>query len=147
MTASENNRRALRLHDYPRRPETAQRGNRDVERVRAVDAARSGRRPMIACLLASLRGFVARRRIDGEILLRLFLRQGLIVVAIGIGVGLAGAVAAGKSLASLVFGVSVTDPLTLATAATLLVTVGLLACIVPARSATRLDSMTALRTE
>ncbi len=102
---------------------------------------------MIARLLASLRGFVARRRIDGEILLRLFLRQGLIVVAIGIGVGLAGAVAAGKSLASLVFGVSVTDPLTLATAATLLVTVGLLACFVPARSATRLDSMTALRTE
>ncbi len=80
-------------------------------------------------------------------ILRLFLRQGLTVVAIGIGVGLAGAVAAGKSLASLVFGVSVTDPLTLATAATLLVTVGLLACFVPARSATRLDSMTALRTE
>ena len=80
-------------------------------------------------------------------ILRLFLRHGLIVVAIGIGVGIAGAVAAGESLASLVFGVTVTDPLTLAAAATLLIIVGLLACYIPARSATRLDPMTALRAE
>jgi putative ABC transport system permease protein len=80
-------------------------------------------------------------------ILRLFLRHGLIVVAIGIGAGIAAAVAAGKSLASLVFGVTVTDPVTLGTVAALLITVTLLACYIPARSATRLDPMTALRSE
>lgn len=80
-------------------------------------------------------------------IVRLFLRHGLIVVATGIGAGIAGAVAAGQSLASLVFGVTVTDPLTLGTVAVLLVAVTLLACYIPARSATRLDPMTALRSE
>lgn len=80
-------------------------------------------------------------------ILRLFLRYGSIVVAIGIGLGIPGAVVAGKSLASLVFGVTVTDPITLGTAALLLIAVGLLACYIPARSATRLDPMTALRNE
>jgi putative ABC transport system permease protein len=82
-----------------------------------------------------------------EQILRLFLRHGLIVVAIGIGAGIAGAVAAGEALASLVFGVTVTDPVTLGTAAALLITVTLLACYIPARSATRLDPMAALRSE
>jgi len=80
-------------------------------------------------------------------ILRMFLRHGLIVGAIGIGAGIAGAVAAGKSLASLVFGVTVTDPVTLGTVAALLITVTLLAGYIPARSATRLDPMTALRSE
>jgi len=80
-------------------------------------------------------------------ILRLFVRQGLIVVAIGIGAGIGGALATGKSLASLVFGVTVTDPVTLAAAATLLITVTLLACYIPARSATHVDPMTALRSE
>jgi putative ABC transport system permease protein len=80
-------------------------------------------------------------------ILRLFLRHGLIVIAIGIGAGIAGAVAARESLASLVFGVTVTDPVTLGTVAALLITVTLLACYIPARSATRLDPMTALRSE
>lgn len=80
-------------------------------------------------------------------IVRLFLRHGLLIVAMGIGAGIAGAVAAGQSLASLVFGVTVTDPLTLGTVAVLLVAVTLLACYIPARSATRLDPMTALRSE
>ena len=58
-------------------------------------------------------------------ILRLFLRHGLIVVAIGIGAGIAAAVAAGRSLASLVFGVTVTDPVTLGTVAALLTAVTL----------------------
>ena len=80
-------------------------------------------------------------------ILRLFLRHGLVVISIGIGAGIAGAVAAGKSLASLVFGVTVTDPVTLGTVAALLITVTVLACYIPARSATRLDPMRALRSE
>ena len=80
-------------------------------------------------------------------ILRLFLRHGLVVVAIGTGAGIAGAVAADKSLASLVFGVTVTDPATLGTVAGLLITVTLFACYVPARYATRLDPTTALRSE
>ena len=82
-----------------------------------------------------------------EQILRLFLRHGLIVVAIGVGAGIAGAVAVGQSLASLVFGVTVTDPVTLGTVAAVLITVTLLACYLPARAATRVDPMTALRSE
>jgi putative ABC transport system permease protein len=80
-------------------------------------------------------------------ILRLFLRHGLIVVSIGVAAGIAGAIAAAQSLASLVFGVTVTDPVTLGTVVVLLITVTLLACYIPARSATRLDPMTALRSE
>ena len=80
-------------------------------------------------------------------ILRLFLRHGLIVAAIGIGAGIAGAVAAARSLASLVFGVTVTDPATLGTVAALLTLVTLLACYIPAQSATRVDPSEALRME
>ena len=80
-------------------------------------------------------------------ILRLFLRHGLIVVAIGIGAGIAAALAAARSLASLVFGVTVTDPVTLGAVAVLLMAVTLVACYIPARSATRLDPATALRSE
>jgi putative ABC transport system permease protein len=80
-------------------------------------------------------------------ILRLFLRHGLIVVIVGIGCGVVAAVAAARSLASLVFGVTVTDPATLATVAALLTVVTLLACYIPARSATRVDPLEALRLE
>jgi putative ABC transport system permease protein len=79
--------------------------------------------------------------------LRLFLRHGLVVVAVGIGCGLAGAAAAARSLASLVFGVSARDPATLGAVASLLTAVTLLACYLPARSATRVDPAEALRSE
>jgi putative ABC transport system permease protein len=83
---------------------------------------------------------------DAQIL-RMFLRHALIVVAIGIGAGIAGAVAAGESLATLVFGVTVNDAVTLGTVAALLTAVTLLACYMPARSATRVDPSEALRSE
>jgi len=79
--------------------------------------------------------------------LRLFLKHGLIVAAAGIGCGVVAAVAAARSLASLVFGITVTDPATLATVAALLTVVTLLACLMPARSATRVDPSEALRLE
>ena len=68
-------------------------------------------------------------------------------MAVGIGCGLGATMAAARSLASLVFGVTVTDPATLGAVAALLTAVTLLACYVPARSATRVDAMNALRSE
>ena len=83
---------------------------------------------------------------DGQIL-RLFLQHGLIVIAIGIASGIVAALAAARSLASLVFGITVADPGTLATVAALLTVVTLLACYLPARSASRLDPVETLRSE
>ncbi|HTM24605.1 MAG TPA: ABC transporter permease [Vicinamibacterales bacterium] len=83
----------------------------------------------------------------GGQILRLFLRHGLAIVAVGIPCGIVAAVAAARSLASLVFGVTVTDPATLGTAAAVLTAVTLLACYVPACSATRVDPLEALRSE
>lgn len=80
-------------------------------------------------------------------ILGLFLRHGLIVVTVGIGCGVVAALAAGRSLASLVYGVTVTDPATLAAVAALLTVVTLVACYMPARSATSVDPSEALRTE
>jgi putative ABC transport system permease protein len=77
----------------------------------------------------------------------LFLRQGLVVVAVGIGCGIVAARAAGQSLASLVFGVTVTDPATMSAVAAFLTVAALLACGLPARSATRVDPLEALRLE
>src|SRR4029434_4812292 len=77
-------------------------------------------------------------------ILRLFLRHGLLVVTLGIGCGLLGAMAAARSLASLVFGVTPRDPATLGAVAALLTVVTLLASYMPARSATRVDPAEAL---
>jgi putative ABC transport system permease protein len=80
-------------------------------------------------------------------IVRLFLRDGLIIVATGIGSGIAGAVAVRASLASLVFGITPTDPVTLGAAAAVLTLVTLLACYIPSRLATRLDPVTTLRSD
>jgi ABC-type antimicrobial peptide transport system permease subunit len=80
-------------------------------------------------------------------ILRLFLRHGIVAATVGIGGGLLAALAAARSLASLVFGVTVTDPATLGTVALLLVLVTMLACYLPARSATSIDPSEALRSE
>jgi len=83
----------------------------------------------------------------GSQILRLFLRHGLVVAAVGIACGVVAAMAAARSLASLVFGVTVTDAATLGTVAALLTGVTLLACYMPARAATRVDPLDALRWE
>ncbi len=80
-------------------------------------------------------------------IVRLFLRHGLMVVTVGIGCGILAAIAAARSLASLVFGVTPRDPATLSMVATLLTVVTLLASYMPARSATRVDPSEALRAE
>jgi len=79
--------------------------------------------------------------------LKLVVGQGMVLILIGVGVGLAGALALTRFLSSLLFGVRPTDLLTFGVASTLLASVALLACYIPARRATKVDPMVALRYE
>jgi putative ABC transport system permease protein len=79
--------------------------------------------------------------------LKLVLRQGVRLIAIGLVLGLAGAVAATRFLATLLFGVRATDPSSFLGVSALLLAVGLLASYLPARRATKVDPMVALRYE
>ena len=138
---------------------------------RMDDAAQPRRAPMIllslfsgvALLLAALGVYgvlafsVAQRTpefgirlalgANGGDIAALVLRQGSVLVIIGIAAGLAGYLALSRIVAQLLYGVAATDPVTLAVAPLILALVALAACLIPARRATKVDPIEALRTE
>jgi ABC-type antimicrobial peptide transport system permease subunit len=80
-------------------------------------------------------------------ILRMVLAQGMLTIAIGTAIGLAGSFALTRTMRSLLFEVSPNDPLTIAGVAVLLVLIAALASYIPARRATRVDPTIALRYE
>lgn len=84
---------------------------------------------------------------DRAAILRLILRRGLALALLGLVIGTAGAIGLTRLMSSLLFGIGERDPLTLAAVAVLLGVVATFACYLPARRATRVDPLVALRAE
>jgi putative ABC transport system permease protein len=84
---------------------------------------------------------------QGRDVLLMIVKQGSKLILIGLAIGLSGAYAVTRLVASLLFGVTAKDPFTFAAVAVLLAIVGLFACYVPAWRATKVDPMEALRCE
>jgi ABC-type antimicrobial peptide transport system permease subunit len=80
-------------------------------------------------------------------ILKLIVGQGMVLVLIGAGLGLVLALVLTRVVKSLLFDISATDPLTFAAVVLVLVGVALLACYLPARRATQVDPLVALRYE
>ena len=77
----------------------------------------------------------------------MILRLGLIQLAVGLSLGLGGAMMVSSVMDSMLVGITPGDPMTFAAITTLLTIVSLAACLVPARRATQVDPLTALRAE
>src|SRR5712692_9017035 len=80
-------------------------------------------------------------------ILRMVLRQSVGIVAVGLAIGLAAALAGTRAIADLIVGIKPTDPATFLTVIVLLSAIALVACWIPARRATRVSPLTALRYE
>ena len=83
----------------------------------------------------------------GMSLVRLVLARGLVLTWGGLAIGIIGALALTRLMASLLYGVGARDPATMVWVGVLLVAVALVACYVPARRATKIDPLVALRAE
>jgi ABC-type antimicrobial peptide transport system permease subunit len=79
--------------------------------------------------------------------LKMMIRQGMSLVVIGVVIGVFGAIALTRVMSSLLFGVTAKDPMTFVIVATLLTLVAFIACYIPARRATKVDPLVALRYE
>jgi ABC-type antimicrobial peptide transport system permease subunit len=84
---------------------------------------------------------------SGSGLAGLVVRDGLRLVAIGLATGTLGALVAGRAVASLLYGVALTDPMILGGTAVLLAVASAVACAIPARRAARVDPVTVLQSE
>jgi ABC-type antimicrobial peptide transport system permease subunit len=80
-------------------------------------------------------------------ILRLVLGDGMKMTMVGVVVGLLGAFGLTRLMTKMLFGVSATDPMTFVLISVLLMVVALLACFIPARRATKVDPLVALRNE
>jgi ABC-type antimicrobial peptide transport system permease subunit len=83
----------------------------------------------------------------GADVVRMMLLRGLAVVGVGLALGVVAALFATRALASLLYGVEPTDPVTLVSVVALLGGVAIAACYIPARRATAVDPLTSLRSE
>ena len=84
---------------------------------------------------------------QGRDVLKLILGHGMMLALMGVGLGLGGAIVTTRIISSLLYGVTATDPLTFASVAIALTGAAFIACYIPARRATRVDPMVALRYE
>jgi predicted permease len=82
---------------------------------------------------------------DRPTILKHVLGQGLLLIAIGLMAGVAGAVVLTRALTGLIYGIAALDPITFVTVPVVLCAVGLLACLIPARRAASVDPITTLR--
>jgi putative ABC transport system permease protein len=89
---------------------------------------------------------VALGATSGDVL-RMVLGQAVGTILLGVAMGIVGSFALTRAVSSLLFGVTATDPVTFGAVTLLLVAVALLACYIPARRATKVDPMVALREE
>jgi ABC-type antimicrobial peptide transport system permease subunit len=84
---------------------------------------------------------------DRGTVLKMILRHALTLTGIGLGAGIAGSFVVNRALATMLFNVRPNDPVTLGGVVGLIAVVAVLACVIPARSATRVDPLVVLRQE